>query len=66
MDDERARYLAEVTRYNCEKGCVHLTVQPCGCGFCQFYGEELAWDEGTNGWWMCDECVDDTYGECGN
>lgn len=64
MDDERARYLAEMTRYNCDMNCVHLIESRLSrTGHCSFYGKKLAWDEGTGGWFMCDGCADDTYGK---
>ena len=63
MEDSRAQYLMEVTRYNCEPNCPHIIKICKKTAVCAFYNEDLTADDGMGGWFMCGGCVDDTYGK---
>ncbi len=49
------------SRHNCEANCTHLDSD---AGVCKFYGTELIRENSDYGeFFMCDDCVKDTYGE---
>lgn len=58
--DMRSKMRTQFNKYSCEKKCPHLEVKKQSA-LCKFYGEYLAPD--GSGWFMCDGCAEDTYGE---
>lgn len=64
MSEHWRDYAFDASRYNCERDCPHLEVAECGkVAFCNYYGEQLAYDGSIYGeWFMCGDCADDSYG----